>query len=804
MSLRAGTAFVDLAPRLASNFEKDADQQIGNPISRVAGKAGKLLAAGLATGAAAAVAFGIKSSKAFADVGTEVNKLIRYTGGSAEAMSKLRFSAKDTGVDVDVLGVGLKNLSKHLVANDKAAKAMGISYRDSTGKIKPLDSVIAALSDKFAKMPNGPEKSALALQLFGKAGTDLIPLLNKGADGLDALGKKAEQFGQVLSQDNLDAIKKNSAAHREWQEVLQGLQVQVGAYILPLITAFVTLLTRALMPAIRVVADLTRDYLAPAFDWAFGIIGKVMGAVIDFATGTLAPGIKTVVADIVGFLTPAFTFIGNLVTDYIVPAFQTGWHIVLSVIGAVASYISGTLWPAFKSAIGLIIGVLNPFYERAKEIFDGVKKKVGETSDKVEGPLLKALHKVGDYVNDHLAPILAVGISGAGFAVIANQVVTAAGAIASFIAAVAVLPAVVGIVALIVVAVAALVAGLIYAYTHFEAFRNVVDTVGRALRDGFKAALDFITEQVGNLAAYFDRIWPQIQEAVTHVMNVIRDIITIAVNVISALWRAWGDDLLRLVMTAWDFIRAIVADALQFIRGIIQLVLAIINGDWGKAWDAIKLILSAILDAMWSYIVFIFESIKSVFGGFISTIQQVWAGLWDTLKTALQAGLRIILVGFLDFVGLFIHGASTLFGWVPGIGDKLKDASKAFDKFKDDVNASLGGIKDRNIKVTAEITGRGETIKTPNGVTKALADGGRFTNEPAIVGEDGIELLNRGTGHVTNNRDLAAMLHQAVAAEGGGMGRGEVIHIDEATFVDPVDVDTLFQKADFLAGAGAF
>ena len=50
-------------------------------------------------------------------------------------------------------------------------------------------------------------------------------------------------------------------------------------------------------------------------------------------------------------------------------------------------------------------------------------------------------------------------------------------------------------------------------------------------------------------------------------------------------------------------------------------------------------------------------------------------------------------------VGAIIQGAADAFGWVPGLGPKLKDASKKFDDFKADVNASLGGINDKTVTV---------------------------------------------------------------------------------------------------------
>ena len=46
---------------------------------------------------------------------------------------------------------------------------------DSTGKLKDMDTLIPELADAFAGMENGVRKSALAQEIFGRTGVELIP-----------------------------------------------------------------------------------------------------------------------------------------------------------------------------------------------------------------------------------------------------------------------------------------------------------------------------------------------------------------------------------------------------------------------------------------------------------------------------------------------------------------------------------------------------------------------------------------------------------------------------------------------------
>jgi tape measure domain-containing protein len=101
-------------------------------------------------------------------------------------------------------------------------------------------------------------------------------------------------------------------------------------------------------------------------------------------------------------------------------------------------------------------------------------------------------------------------------------------------------------------------------------------------------------------------------------------------------------------------------------------------------------------------------AIGAVTGAFIyayktsETFRNIVKGVFVALATAVGKwaqvnilGFKFVIDAFLSFVGAMIHGAASAFGWVPGVGGKLKGAAKAFDGFKDRVVGTLGTVADK-------------------------------------------------------------------------------------------------------------
>lgn len=174
-------------------------------------KFGKLAKTGLvaagAAAAGAATAIGMAVNRTI-DAADDMSKAAQKFGIPIEELSRLKYAADLSGVSMDGLGTGVRRLSQNM--NDakngtgeglEAFEQLGISVTDAEGKLKSTTAVMAEMADKFAAMPDGAEKTALAMDLMGRSGTDMIPLLNGGSEALKTMLAEADQFGQVFTQD---------------------------------------------------------------------------------------------------------------------------------------------------------------------------------------------------------------------------------------------------------------------------------------------------------------------------------------------------------------------------------------------------------------------------------------------------------------------------------------------------------------------------------------------------------------------------------------------------------------------------
>ena len=205
----------------------------------------------VALAAAAAIgAYGVAAVKAFTDTAASAVKVRRVMGGSIESASAYGAAAKLAGVDTEQFTKSLGLFDKKLVAaNDNGGKAaemtakLGTSFTNTDGSVKNLSAILPAVADKFQSMKDGPEEAALALQLFGRAGTQMLPFLNRGSAGIQDLLTKARQLGLVIDEDGVAKLGKYRTAQRELQAGLEGLKVQLGSQIVPAATTGMTALS---------------------------------------------------------------------------------------------------------------------------------------------------------------------------------------------------------------------------------------------------------------------------------------------------------------------------------------------------------------------------------------------------------------------------------------------------------------------------------------------------------------------------------------------------------------------------------
>lgn len=148
------------------------------------------------------------------DAADNMNDLAQSTGVSVEALSRFNKAAAVSGTNLEGVSKGLVKLNKAMVDAATGGKessatfqALGINVRNANGSLKSADRVMLEVANRFKAMADGPEKTALALRLFGKSGAELVPLLNMGGEAIDkmstkmttAFARKADEYNDKLA-----------------------------------------------------------------------------------------------------------------------------------------------------------------------------------------------------------------------------------------------------------------------------------------------------------------------------------------------------------------------------------------------------------------------------------------------------------------------------------------------------------------------------------------------------------------------------------------------------------------------------
>jgi hypothetical protein len=177
--------------------------------------------AAVAVGAGAGLVAMVKSTANTAD---ELGKLSQKTGIAVESLSGLSHAAKLSNVSTEQLNTGLRQLAKHMSENGEAGK--------------DVEQKLLEVADRFKGMRDGAEKTALAMELFGKSGADLIPLLNEGRAGLEAMKDEARRLGLVITAETAKAAQEFNDNLTRLQGALQGVKHSIGSAALPALATF--------------------------------------------------------------------------------------------------------------------------------------------------------------------------------------------------------------------------------------------------------------------------------------------------------------------------------------------------------------------------------------------------------------------------------------------------------------------------------------------------------------------------------------------------------------------------------------
>lgn len=222
--------------------ERQANKSL-TAIEKRAYKFGNAIGAGLKAGAvlatAAVTALSVAVGQAI-DNADSMRDLSIRTGIATEKLSEYAYAAKQTGTDIDGLSRGLKLFSKNIAeaadsgsGKGKLFSALGIEVKDAHGNLRQLDDLLPEVADRFKSLEDGTTKAALAQELFGKSGADLIEFLNSGSDGLEGFADKARDLGAIVSTQTANAADEFNDKLGDLKTIAAGVTLQIADGLLP-------------------------------------------------------------------------------------------------------------------------------------------------------------------------------------------------------------------------------------------------------------------------------------------------------------------------------------------------------------------------------------------------------------------------------------------------------------------------------------------------------------------------------------------------------------------------------------------
>lgn len=343
-------------------------------------------------------------------------------GVAVEPLQQLDYAAKLSGVSTDALSIGLRKLSMSAYEASKGGKeakdnfaALGVRATSSDGALRPVDELLGDLAEKFHEMPDGTKKTALAMRVFGRSGAEMIPLLNKGRDGI---GEMREEFVKLGGQLDEETVKKFGELHENTirlSTAWDGVKRQIATGLLPTITKLTeqflewwkspankALVKRTLEKSVHLVVEAVQRLAR-----VFGVLLRVFGWMADHL-GLLVVVLGSIAA---AFVLLEAAAIGAAIASAAAWVLAALPFVLIAALIAALILIVEDLWTWFRGgesvfqklhewAVDMFVDAIEFWAEAFKGFFDWLVQKLDWVMDKI-GAIPRAIKKAAKGISSY-------------------------------------------------------------------------------------------------------------------------------------------------------------------------------------------------------------------------------------------------------------------------------------------------------------------------------------------------------------------------------------------------------------------
>ena len=178
-------------------------------------------------GAIAAVQFADLAKRGL-EYASSLGEVAAQLGVTTKALQEYRYAASQAGIETGEMDQALSQLTRRLGDAAQGAKEptealerLGISVRDSNGHVRDAGETIPLIAEGLQKIESPAERAAILVDLFGKAGQKLAPLMEGGAAGVNSLRDAAHELGIVLSDEQIQKADETADKLSAMKQVLE-------------------------------------------------------------------------------------------------------------------------------------------------------------------------------------------------------------------------------------------------------------------------------------------------------------------------------------------------------------------------------------------------------------------------------------------------------------------------------------------------------------------------------------------------------------------------------------------------------
>lgn len=546
-----------------------------------------------------------------------VDKLSQKIGISRTAFQEWDYILGQCGADIQGLKTGMKTLNGRMHEAAKgsgtgaeALKKLNVSVKNTDGSMRKQEEVFADVVKKLNQMPEGAQKSQSAFELFGKAGLELMPMLNSTGDTVEDLRKKAHELGLVMTDEAVDSGVLFGDTMDDLKKTLGGLIAQVLTVFMPAIIKGAEKLTQITAAAAK---------FAKEHPKLIKLIGMLAVGLASAKVATL--GLK------LGFLNMKGGALGVWGVFQKMKALNLAGN--LGKFGKLLGGLTGK-FTLIVAAIGLVIGVIRILAGNADAVREKLRETFGDGAVAVFDKFLEAVKGISEIIKKAFS-----GKEAKAFQDLVSKF-KAGGPVAealkkTFDRLMEALPKIIDSVAK-------------FAQAILPTLINVLSTVINVISELIAAILPILLD-------LFNALLPVIQQLASQIFPVLADIINTVVAALLPLIKAILPILVELLNTLTPvigFLSTAFAETLGVVieniktqlqhlltifQGIIDFITGVFTGDWSKAWDGVV---------------------------------KVFGSIWDTLGALVKANIN----GIIKLVNIAIRGLNKLKvpDWVPAIG----------------------------------------------------------------------------------------------------------------------------------------